>query len=223
MCLRYNLHSNVRLVVDQFAVELDALRPRYNIAPTQFVPLVRPCQDRPGREAVEARWGLVPSWAKDLKFGNRLGNACAETVAVKPSFRAAFKRRRCLVPASGFYEWSGPKADRRPHLFTVKGGQPFAFAGLWETWCGGGEAVDSFTILTTEPNDLVAQFHNRMPVVLHPNDYDLWLRGDAGEVGCLLQPYPGDAMDQWPVSKVVNNARNDVPECVVPLPADRPI
>src|SRR5439155_15824792 len=175
-------------------VPFDLAGPRYNVAPTQFIPLVRPAADRPGREVATAKWGLVPSWAEDPGIGSRMINARSETVATKPAFRSAFKKRRCLVPATGFYEWEKVGAKKLPHLFTVSDGRPFALAGLWESWHRDGEELESFTIVTTEANELLAKYHDRMPVIVHPNDYDLWLRGAPQEVGAVLQPYPTDRM-----------------------------
>src|SRR5262249_12694756 len=172
MCARYNLHSDPKLMVDQFGVEVGLPMPRFNIAPTQFVPLIRPATDKPGREVASLKWGLIPSWADDIRIGTRHLNARAETVAENPAFRAAFKRRRCLVPASGFYEWTGPPKNRQPHLFAMRDARPFAFAGLWEKWERDGQQIESFTILTTEPNELCAKYHDRMPVIVHRNDYD---------------------------------------------------
>src|SRR5262245_9531839 len=212
MCARYNLHSDPKLLVDQFGVEVGIPMPRFNIAPTQFVPLIRPATDRPGREVASLKWGLIPSWANDIKIGVRHINARAETVAEKPAFRAAFKRRRCLVPASGFYEWTGPPKKRQPHMFSLRDARPFAFAGMWEKWERDGEQIESFTILTTEPNELCAQYHDRMPVIVHQNDYDLWMMGEPGEVGVLLRPYPCDDMTARPVSPRVNNSRNEGPD-----------
>jgi putative SOS response-associated peptidase YedK len=212
MCARYNLHSDPKLLVDQFGVEVGIPMPRFNIAPTQYVPLIRPSADRPGREVASLRWGLIPSWANDIKIGARHINARAETVAEKPAFRAAFKRRRCLVPASGFYEWTGPAKKRMPHLFSMRDARPFAFAGLWEKWERVGEQIESFTILTTEANELCAKYHDRMPVIVHRNDYDLWMTGEPSEVSALFHPYPCDDMTARPLSPRVNNSRNEGPE-----------
>ncbi len=186
------------------------LAPRYNIAPTQDVTVIRMGDD--GHHASPMRWGLVPSWAKDVSIGARMINARSETIAEKPSFRTAFKKRRCLIPADGFYEWTGPKGDKQPHRIVVDDGALFAFAGLWETW--DKEGIESCTIITCEPNVVTRPIHNRMPVILARNDYDGWLEGDDGE---LLRPYPPDTMTSYQVSREVNNARNDTPECVEPL------
>jgi putative SOS response-associated peptidase YedK len=210
VCGRFNLHHNPRAIADEFGVEVVDHHPRYNIAPTQYIPLVRPAADRPGRELVAAKWGLIPSWATDPSIGNRLINARADTAATKPAFRSAYKHRRCLIPASGFYEWSGPAKKRQPHNFTLRHGRPFALAGLWECW--GPEQVESFTILTTDANELMGQYHDRMPVIIHPHDYDFWMTGKPEEVGVLLRPYPCEEMTARPVSLLVNSPRNDGPE-----------
>jgi len=202
MCARYNLHSDPKLLVEQFGLEVGLPMPRFNICPTQYVPLIRPATDRPGREVASLRWGLIPSWADDPKIAARLINARAETAADKPAFRSAFKRRRCLVPASGFYEWSGPKKSRQPHVFEFRDGRPFAFAGLWEEWQRDGERIQSFTILTTEANEVLAPFHDRMPVIVHRDDYDLWMTGQPAEVSVLLRPYPADDLTTKPVPKL---------------------
>jgi putative SOS response-associated peptidase YedK len=166
------------------------------------------------------RWGLVPPWAEDQKIGNRLINARAETAAGKPSFRAAFKRRRCLVPADGFYEWQKVGRAKQPYYIRLKDGAPFAFAGLWEHWQGAdGEIIESCTLLTTEANDLMRPIHERMPVMLKPEDFGRWLDRDAPAgkaLAALLCPYPAEAMTAYPVSAHVNNPRNDGPACVAP-------
>jgi putative SOS response-associated peptidase YedK len=168
MCGRYTLYTPTpEALADQFGLAaVPPLAPRFNIAPTQAVPAVRACTDRPSRELVLLRWGLVPSWADDVSIGNRLLNARAETVASKPSFRTAFRRRRCLLPADGFYEWKAAGKKKQPYHFHLQDGQVFAFAGLWEEWQRDGEAIFSCTILTTSANDLLVRYHDRMPVIL---------------------------------------------------------
>ena len=168
-------------------------------------------------------WGLIPSWAKDPKIGNRLINARSETLGEKPSFRTAYKRRRCLILADGFYEWQKQPGQtaKAPHYIVLKSGYPFAFAGLWEQWFSpDGSEIKSATIITTEPNELIAQLHNRMPVILPTQAYDRWLdcfdRSPA-ELRDLLVPYPPEEMTFYPVSTQVNNPSNDLPELVVPL------
>ena len=188
------------------------LQPRYNVAPSQDVAVVR--ADRNGRRRLSMlRWGLVPGWAKDPRIGHKLINARAETARSKPSFRAAFASRRCLIPADGFYEWKREGAAKRPWLIRMKDGEPFAFAGLWERWSaptGGAEALETFTILTTAANVMLAPIHGRMPVVLTPEAFGPWLAG----ADTPLEPCPPETMIAWPVSALVNRPANDDPRCV---------
>ncbi len=192
-------------------------QPRYNIAPTQPVSAVT--QPGKAREYRVFQWGLVPSWAKDPSIGNRMINARAETVAEKPSFRAAFKRRRCLIVADGFYEWQRTGKQKQPYYIQVKA-DLFGFAGLWEQWeSGDGSYLETCTILTTLPNELMATIHNRMPVIVQPDDYDLWLDPDLQDgqhLQHLLRPYEADTMRLYPVSKTVNNPRHETPGCIEP-------
>lgn len=191
------------------------LGPRYNIAPTQAVAVV--ANEAPRKLAL-MQWGLIPSWAKDPKIGNSLINARGETVAEKPAFRAALKKRRCLILADGFYEWrQGEAKAKQPYFIQLKDGRPFAFAGLWEAWKPAGEAAwrRTCTIITTSPNALMAPLHNRMPVILPPEAYAAWLTpGELPTVEALalLQPYPAEAMAARPVSARVNNPRHDAPD-----------
>jgi len=166
-----------------------------------------------GRELTWMRWGFISPWSKDPNRGPLLINTRAETAAEKPAFRSAFKSRRCLIPADGFYEWKKAGNKKQPHYFRVAGGQLFAFAGLWEKW----QAIESCTILTTEANELSAQIHDRMPVILSSNDYSEWLDPLAKEPGKLLTPFPASEMSAIPVNPIVNNARNEGPECVEPV------
>ncbi|MEZ6064829.1 MAG: SOS response-associated peptidase [Planctomycetaceae bacterium] len=212
MCGRYNLRSKTadfnRLFDVSLASELEPLLNRSNIAPTQTVLAVRPVDDR--REAVALRWGLVPSWAKDLKLGARMINARAETVASKPSFRAAFKPRRCLIPASGFYEWQGSKGDKQPYHIFAKDQSPLAFAGLWEEWNGGADGpLQTCTILTTSANATLAPLHDRMPVILPTDAQSLWLDDHSpGELlESLLQPAADELLALEPVTRELNNVR----------------
>jgi putative SOS response-associated peptidase YedK len=173
-----------------------------------------------GRAATFLKWGPVPRWAKDPSVGTRLINAGAETVTEKPSFRDAFVRRRCLVPLDGFYEWSRRGDRKRPFYFHMKDGEPFAVAGLWEVWEGGGAPLETCTLLTTEANELLAPYHDRMPVIVRPEDYDLWL--DAGVRSAellrpLLRPYAHEEMGAYEVSPLVNSPSNDSPRCVEPF------
>ncbi len=214
MCGRYSQIHSWEELREWFSLIGPALNlpPRYNIAPTQDVTVIRAGDER--RYASQMRWGLVPFWAKDLSIGAKMINARSETVAEKPAFRAAFKSRRCLIPADGFYEWVGPKGNKQPYRIVVNDGALYAFAGLWESWDKEGEVVESCTIITGEPNAVAKPIHNRMPVILAPDNYDTWLGGDDGE---LLRPYPPETMTAYKVSRVVSNARNDVPECIEPL------
>jgi putative SOS response-associated peptidase YedK len=197
----------------------DGIKPRYNIAPTQPVAIVP--NDGSNRLNYYV-WGLIPSWAKDPGIGNRLINARAETLAEKPSFRTAFRRRRCLILADGFYEWqSSPESKLKTPMFIhLKDKQPFAFAGLWELWFApDGSEVRSCTIITTAPNSLMEPIHNRMPVILLPDAYQRWL--DPGEqapsrLQDLLRPYPAVEMAAYPVSRRVNNPANDTVDCIKP-------
>lgn len=206
--------------VDATPLDITQLIPRYNIAPTQPVLAVRQSAHGEQRELTFFRWGLIPSWAQDMKMGARLINARSETVAEKPAFRAAFKRRRCLIPADGFYEWQKLNGRKQPLYIYLRRERPFALAGLWETWRApdGGE-LDTCTILTTTPNELMEPIHNRMPVILHPEDFDDWLHpGQKPDTALhLLRPYPAAEMAAYPVSTHVNNPANDDPMCIEKL------
>jgi len=196
--------------------ELTELHPRYNVAPSQAVAAVRVEDGR--RALVSLRWSLIPSWAKDAKIAYSLINARAENVAEKPAFRAAFKSRRCLIPATSFYEWqkTGTK-HKQPYSIGMRDGALFAFAGLWESWHrGDGEAIQSCTILTTEANATVRPIHDRMPVIIAPTDFAAWLdpRTPAAELHPLLRPYPADEMTAVPVGRYVSNPRNEGPQCL---------
>jgi putative SOS response-associated peptidase YedK len=217
MCGRYTITVSGRVLAELF--ELDAeprLAPRYNIAPTQQVPVVRlGANGRP--EWTEARWGLVPSWAKDQSVGARMINARGETLTEKPSFRNAVKQRRCLLPADGFYEWHTEGGGKQPYLIRFSDGRPFAFAGLWELWRGAdADPLVSCTIVTTTPNGVVAPLHDRMPVILPRRLHREWL--GPGELPHdrldeLLVPFPPDGMEAYPVSRRVNNPGTDAPSC----------
>ncbi len=196
--------------------------PRYNISPTQPVAVVRQVERR--RELSMMRWGLVPAWSKDPKAGPSLINARADTVATKPAFRSAFKSRRCLIPADGFFEWqkTGEKT-KQPFYIRLAKDYPFAFAGLWEHWEGAdSSAIESCVIITTDANDALRPIHDRMPVILHEQDYDHWLdpKCDApSKLGELLKPYPPEEMTAFPVSTFVNSPRNESSECIAPVAA----
>lgn len=189
------------------------LRPRYNVAPSQDVPIVKA-----GRELAVVRWGLIPFWAKDEKIGYRTINARAETVAEKPAFRAAFKTRRCLVPASGFYEWQKRDSGaKQPYYIHGKDGKPLTFAGLWERWNGPEGPVESCTVIVTAANEFMKRLHDRMPVILDPADFDTWLGGKPDEAAALLKPGPDDRLAAYPVSTHVNKPANEDEACIAPL------
>lgn len=225
MCGRYTLSVPLSNLVDAFDVEPPEFDypPRFNIAPTQDAPVI--AQDRAGRRAGLLRWGLVPSWAKDIAIGHRLINARAETVAGKPAFRGAFKQRRCLVPADGFFEWkkteegSGGKVRKVPHWIHREDGEAFVMAGLWERWTPPeGAPVHTFTILTTTAAPEVRELHPRMPVILPPGIAFRWIDPDTGpqELQSLLEPH-GEGLLAQQVSPLVNSPRNDLPACIVPV------
>ena len=221
MCGRYTLKTPVERLAEKFQFpEIIPLKPRYNIAPSQSVAVVRRFPDDRDRKLAMLRWGLLPLWVKDLSKVQQPINAKAETAAEKPMFRDAFKRRRCLVPADGFYEWKQNGGHKQPVYIHMKDGEPFAIAGLWEEWEGqDGEVIESCTLLTTEPNDRLAPIHNRMPVILDPKDYEQWLDPDlqaADGVKPLLRPFPSDLMTAYSISLRVNNPRNDDSRCLEP-------
>jgi putative SOS response-associated peptidase YedK len=222
MCGRFTLTADSDTLAKRFAAEVapeTSTQPRYNIAPTQNVIIVR----NDGRRVlVPMRWGLIPSWAKDPTIASRLINARAETLAEKPSFRAAFAKRRCLICATGFYEWQkiSPK-EKQPVFIRLKTGEPFGFAGLWEHWrAADGAEVLTCAIITTAANELMRPIHERMPVILPTAAEDRWLDPtltDPIKVADLLQPYPASEMECYPVSRMVNSPANDRPECIVPV------
>ncbi len=234
MCGRFVLRASPDQIRELFQLnEEPYVEPRYNIAPTQPVGIVRMDPEQQARAWALTLWGLVPSWSKDPSMGQKLINARAEGIAEKPSFRAAFKRRRCLVPASGFYEWKKEGSRKVPHFITTTDGAPgqpdplFAIAGLWETWHApdGGE-LQTCTLITTEANELLRDLHDRMPVIIAPEEYDLWLgsgRDDSpahlSESKHLLRPYPAERMTHWQVSQQVNNVRNEGEANIEPLQA----
>ncbi len=219
MCGRFTLRTSTNLLVEQFLLPIEPdWMPRFNIAPTQPVAAVRVGQPGGPREGILLRWGLVPSWAKDPAMGSRMINARSETVAEKPSFRAAFKRRRCLIPADGYYEWQKTGSRKQPFFIRMQDDRPFAFAGLWETWDQGGAGpLETCTIITTTANELTADVHPRMPVILDEGDYQLWLDAavdDRQRLAPLMQPYASSAMQLNPVSTFVNSPRNEGPDCL---------
>jgi len=191
--------------------------PRYNMAPSQRAPVIREQADGL-RQAVMMRWGLIPSWAKDAAIAYKTINARAETVATAASYRAAFKTRRCIVPATGFYEWQKTGGAKQPWLLEAIDEAPLSLAGLWERWEGGEQPVETFTIITTTPNELVAPIHDRMPVILAPADFDAWLKPEPSPaVAALLRPYPADRMKACRIGTRVNSPKNDDPAIIEPV------
>lgn len=193
--------------------------PRYNIAPTQMHPVVVVEGDR--RVVRLMKWGLVPYWSNDEKAGYRMINARAEGIEQKPSFKNPLRNKRCLVVTNGFYEWKKVDSKTRiPYFIRLKSGEPFAFAGLWDRWDKGKEPLLTFTIITTENNELIAPVHNRMPVILHPKDEAVWLDPEIrspAKLLPLLKPYPSGEMEMYEVSSVVNSPKNDEPDCIKPV------
>lgn len=224
MCGRYKETEELseygnRIKFKPLEETLLAWRPRYNIAPTQLAPVV--LVEDGERISRMLRWGLIPFWAKDETIGYKTINARADTVADKPAYRSAFKSRRCLVLADGFYEWKKAGKAKLPFHFRLKGGEPFAFAGLWERWKKpDGAELQSFTIITTEPNELTQQVHDRMPVILPPDHYERWLDpefNDKEALQAMLVSYPAKAMETYEVSPFVSNSRNEGPQCIEPI------
>ncbi len=222
MCGRFALYSDPLTLARRFAAEAPAdLTPRYNVAPTQSIPIVRVEEGQ--RRFALARWGLIPHWAKDMDTGYSTINARAETVASKPAFRSAFRHRRALIPASGYYEWETKPGSKLkcPWFISLRDREPMAFAGLWERWRSPeGDELESCSIIVTDANELTRKIHDRMPVVLAPDNWDAWLDPEttnAEGLQSLLRPYPAEGMVAWPVSTVVNSPRNDSAECVKPV------
>jgi len=223
MCGRYRLSRRKEFIEEYFATDPSQSdwNPRYNIAPTQPVLTIRHVGREPVRELSMMRWGLIPSWAKDPGIGATMINARAETAASKPAFRDALKLRRCLIPADGFYEWQRISKGKQPFCFEVGDGDLFAFAGLWDQWkSANGELVESCSILTTTPNSVTIDIHNRMPVILRRNDYDLWLDPKTRSLTAiseLLKTFDGSRMRRYPVSPRVNAVQNDDEDCAIPV------
>ena len=228
MCGRCTLSTPAEKWADLFDLDLSGVTaaPRYNIAPSQDVLAVRQARDGPRRELVPLRWGLVPAWAKDRTIANRLVNARAESLTEKPAFRDAFRDRRCLLVADGFYEWHGKPGTRRPFYYRLADAGVFAMAALWERWIpparsrGSGQVapLESCTIVTTEANSLVRLVHDRMPLILRPRDHQRWLAARRPEeLRDLLRPFPDDGLVSYAVSSHVNDANNDDPLCIEPV------
>ena len=210
MCGRYSLTTPPEAMRDLFGIDTLLNSPaRYNIAPTQTAPVVRRQAEDGAREVVLMRWGLIPSWAKDMTMAARMINARSETVAEKPSFRSAYRRRRCLVPSDGFYEWQKVGNAKQPWRICRPDRGLFAFAGLYETWAGPDGSVDSYTILTTEANQTLRPIHARMPVTLAPETYAAWLGEEDSDPAALLVPLPDAELAAYRIDKRVGNVRND--------------
>jgi len=217
MCGRFILTSPGKDLAEHFGLLSEPeISPRFNIAPTQEVATIKLAPDANGKRLAYLKWGLVPFWAKDTSIGSSLINARCETLSQKPAFRAAFKRRRLLIPANGFYEWMKVKDRKQPYLIQLADRSLFAFAGLWDHWEGLENVVlESCTIITTESNDLLRPIHDRMPVIISRNDYDSWLNLKvSGQELC--QPYPSSEMICFPVNPKVNRSSYEQPDCIEP-------
>lgn len=218
MCGRFTLRTPPRAVAELFEVsELPLFEPRYNIAPSQRVLAARLRGDG-SRELVQLTWGFVPAWSKDPASGNRPINIRSETAAERPMFRAAFRQRRCLIAADGFYEWRAEGRAKQPYYFQRADGQPFAFAGIWEAWRGDGRSLESCALFTTSANETVVPIHDRMPVILEPSDFAAWLdpsNENPRTLLPLLHPLPAEELTGCPVSPLVNSPRHDDPECII--------
>ena len=226
MCNRYRLTHSKPYLAERFEAPADEIedRPRYNIAPTQPVLTVREKDGQKSRQFTTMRWGLIPAWAKDMSIGTRTLNARSETITKTPAFRESILTKRCLIPADGFYEWRKMGTVKQPYCFEVGEGEIFAFAGLWDEWTSpDGEVIESCTILTTGPNSLVSDLHDRMPVIVPPDKYDLWLDPDITDfeaIRDILKPYDPELMRRYPVSTRLNNSRNDDAESAAPVTLD---
>lgn len=213
MCGRFTLIARMNAILAQFAAEPNIIESyplfeNYNLPPTSDIPIVRQIEGK--REVSLARWGLLPSWISDIKKAPMLNNARAETVKEKPSFRSAYKSRRCIIPASGFYEWLDDSKPKQPFYFYRPDNKLFAFAGLWESW----NDIESCVIVTTDANEVMSPVHERMPVILGDNDYGLWLDPTAGDASHLLAPCPPSEIACYPVSTFVNKVANQGPQCI---------
>lgn len=222
MCGRYSLTVTPDELYRLFGIDDKLnLQPRFNVAPTQAAPVVR--KNGAEKNMDMLRWGLIPPWSKDVSIASKLINARGETVAEKPSFRSAYESRRCLVPVDGFYEWRTEGGKKQPFRIGFREGKPFAFAGLWESWTvpeglkDTGDTVETFTIVTTNANPKLVPIHHRMPVIVDPTDYELWLEGGSDEANAVIKPFSQDDMAFYRVSTRVNNVRNDDEACVEPL------
>jgi len=222
MCGRFTRKEDFQQLAKLLGIHnVPQFPPRYNIAPSELIACVRVNPRSREKECVQLKWGLVPSWAKDPSIGHKMINARAETAAEKPAFRKAYRRQRCLVLADGFYEWKREGKAKQPYYIHFNDNRPFAFAGLWESWEKEGDLpLDSCAMLTTDANALMKPIHHRMPVILNPNDYVLWLdptMDDLPTLSSCLQSNPEEGMEVYPVSPLVNNPRNDNSLCIQPL------
>jgi putative SOS response-associated peptidase YedK len=217
MCGRYALTSPPEIITERFKLLWSPnVSAHYNIAPSQMIPVVRLTMQ--GRELAFLKWGLIPSWTKDPAIGARLINARAETIADKPAFRNAYRRHRCLVPADSFYEWKAIGKRKQPYCIGMADHTVFGMAGLWEHWLNpAGERIETVTIITTNANELVGQVHDRMPLIIQPDDYAAWLDSSNPKGGELLKPFPSGLMRYYPVSTRVNKVSNDDAECLEPV------
>ncbi|OUQ86263.1 DUF159 family protein [Brevibacillus brevis] len=218
MCGRFTLVTNLELWNARFQIGVIPfdMQPRYNIAPGQLIPAI--ISDQGKRRLGQLKWGLVPFWSKDEKVGYKMINAKSETLREKPAFKNLFARKRCIIPADDFYEWKKVGKEKQPMRIMMKTGEPFAFAGLYDTWTSPeGEKLHSCTIITTTPNDVVADIHDRMPVILNEQDEAIWLdreKFDADLLQSLLVPYDHEQMKAYPVPAMVGSPKNDMPECI---------
>ena len=221
MCGRYKRTDKFAQIAHDLTLTTPShWTPRYNIAPSQLVACIRTNPDTQQLECCDLKWGLVPSWAKDPSIGHKLINARGETVAEKPSFRHAFKQQRCLVLADGYYEWKREGKTKQPYYIHLKDHRPFAFAGLWERWEKEDQVIESCSLITIHANSLMEPIHHRMPVILPTSTYGEWLDPhphNPTALLSLLQPYEAEGMEAYPVSLMVNNPRNDHPQCLHPL------
>jgi len=219
MCGRYSLTKPIKTIQEHFMAKLifSDHSARYNIAPSQTVPVVVAAED--GLEIRPLRWGLIPHWSKDEKMGQRLINARAETVDEKPSFRDAFRHKRCLVPADGFFEWQAQDKEKVPQYITRKDRALMAFAGLWSEWKSADQTLNTFTIITTQANRELLSVHHRMPVIIAPESYTIWTSANSGRdlLKNLLQPFPEGLLEHFPISKKINSPKNDSEDCLAPL------
>ena len=221
MCGRFTLRSSPKVIAETFGLsEPPHLQPHFNIAPSQSVAVVRQQPETHQRELALLHWGLIPFWADDPSIGDRMANARSETAATKPSFRRPFRSRRCLVVADGFYEWQKTDGRKQPFFIQMKNHRPFGMAGLWDRWDKQGEPIESCTILTTDANELMVPIHERMPFIIPPDKFDIWLDSaehDEKKLLGMLRPFDSTEMTAYAISTKVNNPKNDVAACIEPL------